>query len=49
MESGGTLLSAQEAHSVNACGACHNGSEAFDAQLDTCYRCHEDAGAGGEG
>jgi c(7)-type cytochrome triheme protein len=43
MESGSTSLTAQEAHSRRACGACHNGEVAFDAQLDTCYRCHEDA------
>ena len=46
MERGATLLSQQEAHGVDGCGVCHDGSTAFDTGLDDCYRCHlENSGA----
>ena len=40
MESGGTLLSQQDAHSIEGCGSCHDGLTAFGADVDACNRCH---------
>lgn len=44
MASGATVLSQDDAHSAEGCGACHDGNTAFVIDLDACDRCHVKAG-----
>lgn len=44
MVQGATVLSQEDAHSGAGCGACHNGTTAFEIDVDACDRCHVRAG-----
>ena len=40
MKAGSSRMHEDEAHGAEGCGACHDGTVAFDAGLDDCARCH---------
>lgn len=40
MKSGSADITMDGIKEGKACGACHNGKAAFEANFDTCLRCH---------